>query len=937
MTPFAFTRLFRCSPSRSSIDGARCFAIWMGLFFVVVCVARAQPTKKLIALGWYDPTTQQARTQTAQIEQTPFDGTVISVEVSPPGGGGRAFASAFSALRWERAWFETARQNLQAAQWTRMRDNFVKLNANPGSIDWFDDAAWREIADHFRIAAWLAREGGLKGIVFDAEPYVAPYAVFDYGRAHVVVPVKRTFAEYKAKARERGRQVMQAMAEEFPDIVILTLFMHSSLLAERTSRGNTPLGPPVPDEVLAVHHYGLLVPFVDGWFDALPPRAVLHDGNEDAYWYWTEEQFAEMKALLGRQGPALVSPENREKHRRQVRLASTVYLDAYRSQQSANVRHPYPQLSMLGANVHWALKHADEYVWVYNEGGRWFPAPSGALPVPTWEARLPGVTQTLIAARDGPPNPPPNRPTPAPMQYHREAVEIAEALRLAGGGPNLAVNGTFDLGSSSNEPPPRWTYWTDQTVPTGAGWADGRARIRDSTGGVLLQRIDAIPGRTYVVSARTRTEGVGVPLLELRFANSGAWLGDRREENLYNQVFYPDATAGADGWRNLYGVTTLPPEANQLVVMLIAASQRPAEDAIWFDDVVVQLVPETATGGGASQPVMVAQPNPPAAGGAAVLNADVSGLGGRSYQWLHDGMPLPGARSPALRLPWLTTEQSGIYEVLVTTPGGVTRSQPVTLRLPRTTRLVNLSVQHAADDGERTLIAGFVLEGREPRPLVVRGIGPGLAAFGVSAFLAEPRLALFSGSSLVMERTGWGGDDGRGLGAFPLAPGSLDAVLAPTLMLGAYTVQVRKPPGLGVAEALVEVYEAAGSKDGAQLANLSTRAFLEIGQTLMAGLVIAGTDSQKVMLRAVGPGLVPLGVTGALSNPRLELWQGNRVLATNDDWVGDDGSALGALPLVAGSRDAVLRATLSAGAYTVYCTGTPGTRGVILLEVFIAP
>ncbi|NPV46799.1 MAG: hypothetical protein HPY69_07565 [Armatimonadetes bacterium] len=43
-------------------------------------------------------------------------------------------------------------------------------------MDWFDDPAWENIEDHWRIAAWLARQGNLKSILFDPERYNQPFS-----------------------------------------------------------------------------------------------------------------------------------------------------------------------------------------------------------------------------------------------------------------------------------------------------------------------------------------------------------------------------------------------------------------------------------------------------------------------------------------------------------------------------------------------------------------------------------------------------------------------------------------------------------------------------------------------------------------------------------------------------------------------------------------
>jgi hypothetical protein len=65
--------------------------------------------------------------------------------------------------------------DLKAARSDKLTDNFLIFGANPGNVDWLDDAGWREIRQHCRLLARLAHEGGLRGLLFDPEPYTEPY------------------------------------------------------------------------------------------------------------------------------------------------------------------------------------------------------------------------------------------------------------------------------------------------------------------------------------------------------------------------------------------------------------------------------------------------------------------------------------------------------------------------------------------------------------------------------------------------------------------------------------------------------------------------------------------------------------------------------------------------------------------------------------------
>lgn len=108
---------------------------------------------------------------------------------------------------------------------------------------------------------------------------------------------------------------------------------------------------------------------------------------------------------------------------------------------------------------------------------------------------------------------------------------------------------------------------------------------------------------------------------------------------------------------------------------------------------------------------------------------------------------------------------------------------------------------------------------------------------------------------------------------------------------------------------------------------------------LVAGFTIEGSRSKSVLIRAVGPALSQFGVADALSDPRLDLYSGNTVIESNDNWRVPVGvvalsSSLGSFPLTAGSRDAAIMTTLRPGSYTAVVTGVGGASGVALLEIY---
>lgn len=255
-------------------------------------------------------------------------------------------------------------------------------------------------------------------------------------------------------------------------------------------------------------------------------------------------------------------------------------------------------------------------------------------------------------------------------------------------------------------------------------------------------------------------------------------------------------------------------------------------------------------------------------------------------------------------------------------------------------RLLNLSVR----TGAGTAIPGFVLAGDGSRPMLLRAVGPGLAPFGVEGFDPNPRLNLLSGQRSIAENDDWRAADAAAMGAvgaFPLPTASRDSALLTALAAGAYTAPVN---AAGVT--LLEVYDAASGGTGPALVNASTRALVGTGAgALIPGFVIGGSGKLRVLLRAIGPSLVPFGVTDAVANPTLTLYRGQQALATNDDWMmaSNPGQVMaaaamvGAFPLEMESRDAVLLADLEAGAYTAVITGVGGTTGQALFELYAVP
>lgn len=126
-------------------------------------------------------------------------------------------------------------------------------------------------------------------------------------------------------------------------------------------------------------------------------------------------------------------------------------------------------------------------------------------------------------------------------------------------------------------------------------------------------------------------------------------------------------------------------------------------------------------------------------------------------------------------------------------------------------------------------------------------------------------------------------------------------------------------------------------------ANVSTRGLVSKTQSFIGGFVIEGTAPRTVLIRADGPGLTQFGVSGALTDPVLTVFDSNQnVVATNIGWgtnttpsaLSTAALATGAFPLASGSADSALLLILQPGAYTAVITSAGGNSGEALFEAY---
>ena len=272
-----------------------------------------------------------------------------------------------------------------------------------------------------------------------------------------------------------------------------------------------------------------------------------------------------------------------------------------------------------------------------------------------------------------------------------------------------------------------------------------------------------------------------------------------------------------------------------------------------------------------------------------------------------------------------------------------------------TSMLGNISTRSFVQTADNVMIGGFIVQGSEPKRVIIRAIGPELTPFGVPNVLANPTLELHDGAgALIGFNDDWQTTIIGGIITHDQVQEILNSGRAPTdiresaiiadLPAGNYTAIVRGVSSTtGVA--LVEVYDLSPNADSI-LGNISTRSFVQTADNVMiGGFIVQGTQPKMVIIRAIGPELTPFGVPDVLANPTLELHNGaGALIGSNDDW---QTTIIGGIIMhdqvqeilnsgraPTDPRESAIIANLPAGNYTAIVRGVSNTTGVALVEVY---
>lgn len=245
---------------------------------------------------------------------------------------------------------------------------------------------------------------------------------------------------------------------------------------------------------------------------------------------------------------------------------------------------------------------------------------------------------------------------------------------------------------------------------------------------------------------------------------------------------------------------------------------------------------------------------------------------------------------------------------------------------------------------DTTKFPGFTLATGYTSETDISAVASGVAA---PQFRDQPRSQTIPAGSTVVF-SGWAENattyqwrrDGLPI---PNATGARLVLSGASTIAGTYTLAATNAGGTTVSQsATLTVY---GGVDVGRLTNLSIRANAGTGaETLIVGLSVGGSGTagaKPLLIRGLGPTLAPF-LPNFLADPMITAYQGETVIATNDNWAGDAtvqarGTRVWAHPLISNaSLDAALAPTPVPGVFSVHVTGKAGGSGIALAEIYDA-
>lgn len=254
-------------------------------------------------------------------------------------------------------------------------------------------------------------------------------------------------------------------------------------------------------------------------------------------------------------------------------------------------------------------------------------------------------------------------------------------------------------------------------------------------------------------------------------------------------------------------------------------------------------------------------------------------------------------------------------------------------------KAANISTRARVGSDQAVEIGGFIITGSARKNVLIRALGPSIQSNGtpLPGTLADPVLELHSSSGpVIRSNDNWRDSLPAEIMNTGLAPrNEKESAINAALLPGTYTAVLRGKNG-GTGVALLEIYDLDPVVDS-KLANISTRGFIGTSDNvLIGGFIFRGPQSERLIVRAIGPSLNAAGIVNPLADPVLELHdQAGEIVAANDNWKQTQQSELSMSGLAPGNdHESAILVTLPTGAYTAIVRGNNGETGVGLVEIY---
>ena len=521
---------------------------------------------KFISLSWNTPRADEYARRLPELEKTcPADGLAIEIHGRPRKVDGVEFVAGTRTPMGKIAWryedFTDVIAMLKEAKSAKFTHNLFYTIPCPGNIEWTSDSDWEAIINNYALAARVARETGMKGILLDIEQYGEKFWIPNFSQ------LEQDYEDICRIARRRGRDWGNAVFGQYPDILVFALTMFSSHGGNR-----------------------MVTPFFNGVLDVMPPTAIFTDGHEtEGYKAHDIVDYDRMLRDKYRHFPKLVAPENRTKYFSQVRLAPAFYLDAIflgrpkSWSQTLELQPEDDRLAFLQRNLFAAMRAGEDFVWLYGERACWSTPRVKGFFTPL-ETVAPGIYQMVESLR---------RPA---------NIDVAKLKNLLGAAD-------FPQGLAP------WTFWqieddartwnqvrrgeqssqTQESAPVKQTDALGKAEVKD---GVLR-----IQGTTYSLTYLTVQASPGAICLfrvQVRHdpgSRGMCWMGMGYRDKLGKGMTKTDKSdnwwldKSTEGeWVEMNRLVMIPPDATHVSVHLGTAGMR-GGDAISFRNAFFGVLP----------------------------------------------------------------------------------------------------------------------------------------------------------------------------------------------------------------------------------------------------------------------------------------------------------------------------------------------------------